>query len=362
MITRLDRKILGLLLCGALLFSLVGAAPASAEIREGGYAILQNPNSANRLNLRLSAAENSQSLGQYYTGVTVKILSLPNAEWARIAIGGESGQMTGYMMRKYLADPTAAVASFAPIVQVHNPYSNVQYLFKLPNGTVSNLVMALPNGTAVTVLGMDSAYAHVQANGVTGFVPLSVLPMNGMTAPTASPYPYFYPTATPAPTARPSFNGPVGYHKTAAWPLPVYSSSRVAVVNNPNPSDRLNLRETPSESARSLGKYYNGVRVTVNSTLEGDWVGVSIGGLNGYMKRQYLAFGSNEPLSVMPVMTVSNPNAVGNLHLRAGQSTSTASLGLYANGTEVILMGFTSEWAHVIVNGQMGFMMAKYLK
>ena len=58
--------------------------------------------------------------------------------------------MTGYMMRKYLADPTAAVASFAPIVQVHNPYSNVQYLFKLPNGTVSNLVMALPNGTAVT--------------------------------------------------------------------------------------------------------------------------------------------------------------------------------------------------------------------
>ena len=34
-----------------------------------------------------------------------------------------------------------------------------------------------------------------------------------------------------------------------------------AVVKNPDPQDRLNLREQPSETAASLGKYYNGVVV-----------------------------------------------------------------------------------------------------
>lgn len=68
------------------------------------------------------------------------------------------------------------------------------------------------------------------------------------------------------------------------------------------------------------------------------------------------------PASAMPIMKVSNPGSAQNLHLRQRQSTSSKSLGLYPNGTEVILMGFNHEWAHVIVNGQMGFMMGKYLR
>ena len=50
------------------------------------------------------------------------------------------------------------------------------------------------------------------------------------------------------------------------------------------------------------------------------------------------------------------------VHLRAGMSTKTKSLTTLAAGTPVILMGFTSQWAHVIVNGQTGFIYAKYLK
>ena len=32
------------------------------------------------------------------------------------------------------------------------------------------------------------------------------------------------------------------------------------------------------------------------------------------------------------------------------------------NGTKVIMMGFTAEWAHVICDGKMGFMRTEFLK
>lgn len=66
-----------------------------------------------------------------------------------------------------------------------------------------------------------------------------------------------------------------------------------AVVNNPDPKDRLHLRVQPKRSAESLGKFYNGTPVQVHEA-DGDWCRVSIGldgHLEGWMMRQYLAFG-----------------------------------------------------------------------
>lgn len=63
-----------------------------------------------------------------------------------------------------------------------------------------------------------------------------------------------------------------------------------ALVNNPNPSDRLNLREMPRTSSTSIGSYYNGQEVEV---LEYGmvWCHVRINGKEGYMMTQFLAFG-----------------------------------------------------------------------
>lgn len=72
-------------------------------------------------------------------------------------------------------------------------------------------------------------------------------------------------------------------------------SLETAVVSNPNPQDRLNLREQPSKAAASLGKYYNGVAVHINQNLQNSWAYVTIGSgegvAQGYMSTQYLAFG-----------------------------------------------------------------------
>ena len=68
-------------------------------------------------------------------------------------------------------------------------------------------------------------------------------------------------------------------------------SSDWAVVNNPNPSDRLHLRSKADRSAKSLGKYYNGTPVRILEETK-EWVRVDIFGVQGWMMKEYLAFGS----------------------------------------------------------------------
>lgn len=66
-----------------------------------------------------------------------------------------------------------------------------------------------------------------------------------------------------------------------------------AVVNNPDPADRLHLRVSPQRGAASLGKFYNGTPVQVLEE-RGDWVQVEIGldgNLTGWMMKKYLAYG-----------------------------------------------------------------------
>jgi len=66
-----------------------------------------------------------------------------------------------------------------------------------------------------------------------------------------------------------------------------------AMVHNPNPRDRLHLRDEPSKNGDSLGKFYNGTPLRVLEE-KGDWVRVRIGlgdTLEGWMMKEYLAFG-----------------------------------------------------------------------
>lgn len=77
--------------------------------------------------------------------------------------------------------------------------------------------------------------------------------------------------------------------------LATVDAGRYAVVNNPNPEDRLHLRERPDKTARSFGKFYNRTPVRIHE-INGDWAYVSIGSdgrLTGYMMTQYLAFGED---------------------------------------------------------------------
>ena len=81
-----------------------------------------------------------------------------------------------------------------------------------------------------------------------------------------------------------------------------------AVVCNPDPEERLNLRPEAGNREKSLGKFYNGTPVRILET-EGDWCRVKIGldGPEGWMMKKYLAFADkmNSVETAFPVQDLS---------------------------------------------------------
>lgn len=324
-------------------------------------AVVNNPVSSDRLHLRTRPTSGSVSRGKYYNGTLVFVYEVNNG-WAKVRLA----DLEGYMEAKYLLFGEAGLVftQTPPIVTVSNRGGTGLRLRNGPGTGYSNIGFR-KNGATVIVLGLTRDWAHVQLieNGHTGYMLLSGLsPLLQYDYDTASVPPK--PTAKPSAPVADTWQGPFGYHRAAPWTLQI--NDYTGVVKNPNPADRLHLRTAPRTNAQSLGKYYNGVRVVILGVSDGEWTKVGIGNLEGYMKTEFLVIGEVpgqlKPASAMPIMVVSNPNPAKNLHLREKPTTSSRSLGLYPNGAEVILMGFSREWAHVIVNGRMGFMLGKYLR
>ena len=42
-------------------------------------------------------------------------------------------------------------------------------------------------------------------------------------------------------------------------------------------------------------------------------------------------------------------------------STRVNAVALYPNGTQVRVLGIAGEWCHVLIDGEIGFMMTQYL-
>lgn len=72
-----------------------------AQMDTAGWALVNNPNPADRLNLRAEASQKAELLGRFYNGTPVKVLREKDA-WCYVEIGTERA-LKGWMMKKYLA-------------------------------------------------------------------------------------------------------------------------------------------------------------------------------------------------------------------------------------------------------------------
>lgn len=90
-------------------------AQLRASFVTDGWATPNNPNPADRLHLRTEADRGAASLGKYYNGTPVQVITR-GGEWTKVDICG----VQGYMMTKYLAfgEDMAAVAEAAPAMQL----------------------------------------------------------------------------------------------------------------------------------------------------------------------------------------------------------------------------------------------------
>ena len=177
----------------------------------------------------------------------------------------------------------------------------------------------------VTLLGFTSKWWHVQIREYTGFV---------------------------------SADCSVLEQRTGNY----YDGYATARVHNPISTDRLNLRVEKTENSASLGKYYNGCMVAIVQKGNDGWSRVRIGNLEGYMRNEFLDFNTpkDQQTEMLPKVTIQNLNGRG-ANLRRQASTHVNAVALYPNGTQVYVLGIAGEWCHVLIDGEIGFMMTQYL-
>ncbi|MHC1787036.1 MAG: SH3 domain-containing protein [Christensenellales bacterium] len=147
--------------------------------------------------------------------------------------------------------------------------------------------------------------------------------------------------------------------------------SAIPTVTVQNPDDPgLNLRAAQSFQADTKATYSNGEQLRVLGVTE-NFVHVLTGsGLTGFM----MAWGVSPQLPAADAAAavllpepggiptrIKNPAGQG-AHLRQEASASSGSLGLFRNGTAVIVTGGGQYWKQVWVQGQTGWMMARLLE
>ncbi len=131
-------------------------------------------------------------------------------------------------------------------------------------------------------------------------------------------------------------------------------NAQYAVVNNPDPKTRLNLRTQPKTSASHLGKYYNGTVVEVISQTNSQWTEVRLDDTTtGYMMTMYLAFGSDagKVESAMPVFTARNER----WKLYSNAHTTSFVKHTFPGGETFEVMGFADGWWHIRCEGMTGY-------
>ena len=134
----------------------------------GTYAVVNNPDPEDCLNLREHPWQDAKSVGKYYNGTLVRLVAEyeTSPDWVEVEIGHDRGSAFGFMMKRYLADATqTAVKSMHPTRTANGELR----LLASPIGD-AKLLALLPSGTVYTVLGYRDNYLHVQLNGAMGYV------------------------------------------------------------------------------------------------------------------------------------------------------------------------------------------------
>ncbi len=276
--------------------------------------------------------------GQYVVGTQLVILS-SDGVWCRAEIQGVTGyfqminitfQPPGQPTASPTPTPTVPAGGLSGTAYVKTYYTGDRVPLYNNANTTSTVLDTYPNATQLYIISGDGNWCYVEVSGRRGYMQTQYITFQKPGQPTAQP----------------------GY--------------TTAVVNNPDPRDKLNLRAQPDKRSTSLGGYLNGTTVRV---LEygGTWCRVEVGGIYGYMMTQYLYFGGSVQPTLAPdpgVTTyayVNNPIATERLMLRQYPDTKSVILGRYYNGTRVAILEYGATWCRVQVDGIYGYMMTKYL-
>lgn len=147
------RKRVGICL---LMLTLVGgrAFAQSAVVNNGSDA-------AARLNMRGQPSKDADSLGQFYTGTPVNIVSDAGNGWSQVTIGSGNNSLSGYMMTAYLSADASSVTDATLYMEVTSPYGTQSIIVRSEPSNSYDAVAALVVGDSVRVIGTAGSYYYV---------------------------------------------------------------------------------------------------------------------------------------------------------------------------------------------------------
>ena len=283
---------------------------------------------ADYLNIRSGKGTDTSIIGGLTQGSVVTILDNSDANWVKIRT---AGGIEGYVAREYLtgaetpSEPTTPeTPSETTTATVNADVLNV----RSGKGTDTSIVGTLQNGEIVTVLdNSDVGWVKIKtASGLEGYVARE----------------YLTGTETPSEPTTPE----------------TPSETTTATVN----ADVLNVRSGKGTDTSIVGTIRNGETVTVLDNSDATWVKIKTSsGLEGYVHRDYLNFGSNAGGGSSTVKYAQVTADV--LNVRSGMGTEYSKIGSVSYGEIVeVLDDSNAGWAKIKTSsGLEGYVSKDYL-
>lgn len=141
-------------------------------------------------------------------------------------------------------------------------------------------------------------------------------------------------------------------------PLCALGEGREAVVANRMVSDRLILRDKPSDKGKVLGRFYSGTPVTVLSEND-NWCEVMVGNLSGYMMRPYLEY--ELPNYDLPRLFYTGLVTKADAPIYSKAATSGTVIAR-AHGQVQVMGDINDDWRYVKSGENYGYMRSIHIK
>ena len=259
------------------------------------------------LHLRSSAKITSSNIiTTLAKGTKVTVLGKSGDNWYYVET---SSGRKGYVAAGYLSSSSSSPSSGTN--KTTAVAVNLRSSAKVADG---NIILTVPAGRTVTVLGSTGNWYKVR------------------------------------------YNGRTGYMKSGYFTDETSSSSYVTEKTSAN----LRLRSTTSTSSSSniITTIPKGASVKVYKEVSGGWYYVAYGSRKGYVKSGYFASDSGTSSS-----SGTSGKTTANVRLRSSRSTSSSSniILVIPSGRTVTILGESGGWYKVRYNGQTGYVSSDYV-
>ncbi|MGN0778461.1 MAG: SH3 domain-containing protein [Aristaeellaceae bacterium] len=269
------------------------------------------------LNLRAQPTTQSAILASLPRGESIVVTSRGEA-WSAVRYGNVSG----YVMTTYLRFPASEVDDDGtPIGYATVATRSGTLNMRRQPSLGSTVLMQIPKGEKVSVLQRLDGWCRIAYADINGYVMTSYLAMEGSD---------------------------------------VQESTLTGIVSTP--SGALNLRESPSTTARVLAAIAPGTAVNV-LTQGSEWSKITCNGYTGYVMTRFLTIGEQTAPDITPAAdTVMVHTGNGSLNLRETPDSNARVLVSIADGTVLERLQAGTSWTKVRYDRYTGYVMTKYLQ